>query len=216
MSGWQEVPIAYGVKLVFEDGTVVNWFRDSRRRTVHAEKNPHGYAFPRSAASIEEIRGAMEPGGVERALLADERGVPFGAFDGGASPNPGPGGWGVVLPDGRELFGGEARTTNNRMELTAAIRLLEETSGPLHVLGDSHYVIEGIRRWVHAWKVRGWQTIAGQPVLNRDLWERLDQLARGRKIVWERVAGHRGHPLNERCDWLVAKGRAQASGKGRE
>jgi len=212
MTGWREVPIAYGVKLIFEDGTVVNWFRDSRRRTVYAEKNPHGRVFPRAAASLEEILQAMKGGAGERAQLVDERGVALGAFDGGASPNPGPGGWGVVLPDGRELWGGEARTTNNRMELTGAIRLLEETSGPLHVLGDSHYVIEGIRRWVHAWKLRGWQTVAGQPVSNRDLWERLERLAAGRRIVWERVGGHRGHPLNERCDWLAAKGRAEVEG----
>ncbi|MFH1144973.1 MAG: ribonuclease H [Candidatus Eisenbacteria bacterium] len=209
----REQPIAYGVKLTFEDGTVVNWYRDSRRKTVHAEKNPHGYGFPRAAAKLEDIQKAMRPTTGEPARLVDERGIPMGAFDGGASPNPGPGGWGVVLPDGREICGGEAHTTNNRMELTGAIRLLEETTGALHAIGDSHYVIEGIRSWVSAWRVRGWTTVAGQPVSNRDLWERLDGLARGRKIVWERVGGHRGHPLNERCDWLSNRGRVGAGSK---
>ena len=116
-----------------------------------------------------------------------------------------------MLPDGRELCGGSDRSTNNRMELTGAIRLLEETHGPLHIVGDSHYVIEGIQRWVHAWRRKGWLTVSGRPVENRDLWERLAELAGGRKLVWERVGGHRGHPLNERCDRLAVKGRKQAA-----
>ncbi|MBD3336562.1 MAG: ribonuclease HI [Candidatus Eisenbacteria bacterium] len=149
-------------------------------------------------------------GAAEDAPQAAERdadGRPIGAFDGGADPNPGPGGWGVVLPDGRELCGGAARTTNNRMELTAAIRLLEATSGPLHLIGDSHYVIAGITRWIHRWRRSGWRTVGGRPVENRDLWERLHALAAGRDLAWERVRGHSGHPLNERCDRLCAIGR---------
>jgi len=213
MVGFRREPIPYGVKLIFDDGTVVNWYRDSRRKTVYAEKNPQGFAFPRAAASLEEIRRAMEPGSQAHPLLLDEEGLPLGAFDGGASPNPGPGGWGVVLPDGRELYGGSPHSTNNRMELTGAIRLLEETSGPLHAIGDSHYVIQGIRRWVPLWRQRGWRTVAGRPVENRDLWERLSGLSEGRRIVWERVGGHAGHPLNERCDQLATLGRRQASGR---
>ncbi|MCK4305427.1 MAG: ribonuclease HI [Candidatus Eisenbacteria sp.] len=137
----------------------------------------------------------------------DKEGRPVGAFDGGANPNPGPGGWGVVLPDDRELCGGEAQTTNNRMELTGAIRLLEATEGSLRAIGDSRYVIEGITNWIKKWRERSWLTVSGSPVENRDLWERLDQLAASRRIVWEHVRGHSGHPLNERCDRLCVKGR---------
>lgn len=213
MTDFREEPLQYGVKLVFGDGTVILWYRDSKRRTVYAERNPHGYRLPRSAAALEEILAAMDPDRAAPAEMIDEEGVPLGAFDGGADPNPGVGGWGVVLPDGRELFGGEPRTTNNRMELTGAIRLLEETSGPLHLIGDSHYVIAGITRWIHAWLRNDWKTVAGQPVENRDLWERLWALTRGRRLHWERVAGHSGHTLNERCDRLAARGRASVEGR---
>lgn len=212
MAGFREEAIAYGVKLIFDDGTVVNWYRDGRRKTVHAEKNPHGFRFPRAASRLEEIQAAMQPGAQANPSMLDDEGIPIGAFDGGASPNPGPGGWGVVLPDGKELWGGAAHTTNNRMELTAAIRLLGETSGPLHAIGDSHYVIEGMRRWVDQWLKRGWRTVNDEPVGNRDLWERLVELREGRRIVWERVGGHAGHPLNERCDQLAARGRRKAAG----
>ena len=216
MPDYRTESLQYGIKLIFDDGTVVNWFRDSRRKTVHAEKNPFGFRFPRSAASLEEILAAMEAGADASPALEDEAGVPLGAFDGGADPNPGVGGWGIVLPDGRELCGGAPHTTNNRMELTAAIRLLEETSGSLHLIGDSHYVIAGITRWIHTWLRRDWKTVGGKPVENRDLWERLYALAQGRALRWERVAGHRGHSLNERCDALVARGRASVPLKDRQ
>jgi len=207
---YQTTPIPYGLKIAFSDGTVVNWYRDGKRRTVYAERNPHGHSFPPSAGRIEEIIAAV--GGRRDAMAAgapwcDPQGRPLGAFDGGASPNPGPGGWGVVLPDDRELSGGEAQTTNNRMELTAAIRLLEETRGPLRALGDSRYVIEGISHWIHGWRQRGWRTVTGSQVENQDLWKRLGQLAEDREIVWEHVRGHRGHPLNERCDRLATLAR---------
>jgi len=218
MPRFQEEPLPYGVKLRFEDGTVVNWYRDGKRRTVHAEKNPHGLRFPRSAARLEEILAAFTAT-TEAPVMEDDDGRPIGAFDGGADPNPGLGGWGVVLPDGRELFGGEPHTTNNRMELTAAIQLLSETRGPLRAIGDSQYVIAGITRWIHAWRRNGWLTKQRTPVGNRDLWERLWTLSRGRELVWERVAGHSGHPLNERCDQLCARGRAVArkqNGPGRK
>jgi len=217
MAAFEQIPIQWGVKLIFDDGTVVNWFRDGRRKTVHAEKNPRGLRFPPSAASVAEIvrvvEGAEPPADADPFRKIDGR--PVGAFDGGADPNPGLGGWGVVLPGGGELCGGERHTTNNRMELTAAIRLLEETRGALHVFGDSHYVIAGITRWIHTWRVKGWRTTDGRAVGNRDLWERLDELAAGRDIVWERVPGHAGHPLNERCDRLCAQGRRVAGARAR-
>jgi len=209
MADLRQESMPYGLKLFFDDGTVINWYRDSRRKTVYAEKNPQGHAFPRSAAAIEELVAIVEGGGTPAPQMIDDQGRPIGGFDGGASPNPGAGGWGVVLPDGRELCGGATHTTNNRMELTGAIRLLEETSGPLHAIGDSNYVIAGIERWIHGWRRRGWMTVANKPVENRDLWERLYELTQGRKIVWERVSGHRGHPLNERCDALAGEGRRQ-------
>lgn len=208
---FQQVPIPYGVKLIFPDGTAVNWYRDSRRKTVYAEKNPGGHSFPRSAERLEAILAAMEGAAPER--MCDDEGRPIGAFDGGADPNPGVGGWGVVLPDGTELSGAEPHTTNNRMELTAAIQLLAATQGPLRALGDSRYVIEGITRWIHGWRQREWKTVTGKPVENRDLWEELARHARGRRIAWERIAGHRGHPLNERCDQLCAQARRQLGRK---
>lgn len=213
--GYNEKPIQYGVKLTFEDGTVVNWYRDGKRKTVYAERNPHAHRFPPSATRVGEILAAMGP--AEDAESSppwrDGEGRPMGAFDGGASPNPGAGGWGVVLPDGRELHGGERHTTNNRMELLAAIELLAHTEGPLRAIGDSRYVIDGITRWIHGWHKRNWKTVAGAPVENRDLWERLYDSARQRSLVWERVAGHSGHPLNERCDRLCAVGRRKARGR---
>lgn len=209
MAKYEEVPIQYGMKLIFEDGSVVNWYKDGKRKTVHAERNPHHYDFPRSASRIEEILGTMSSKreGAPSPPWRDKEGRPVGAFDGGSDPNPGPGGWGVVLPDDREICGGEAATTNNRMELIAAIHLLKATQGPLRALGDSRYVIDGITRWIHAWHKRSWRTVSGTPVENRDLWEKLQDLAKGRQIVWEHVRAHSGHPLNERCDRLCGMGR---------
>jgi ribonuclease HI len=212
MTEFQQVPIAYGVKLVFSDGTAVNWYRDSRRKTVFAEKNPAGHVFPRSAEKLEQILAVLEGGAPE--VTRDDAGRGIGAFDGGADPNPGIGGWGVVLPDGGELSGTEPHTTNNRMELTAAIQLLAATRGPLHAIGDSRYVIEGITRWIHGWRQRDWKTVTGKPVENRDLWEELSRRTQGRRICWERVAGHGGHPLNERCDQLCAEARRKLRRKG--
>ncbi len=215
MADFRTIPIPYGLKLVFADGTAVNWYRTSKRRTVYAEKNPHGYRFPAAASEVDEILAAMSDPAAQRPVMLDEEGRPIGAFDGGADPNPGPGGWGVVLPDGQELSGAEAHTTNNRMELTAAIHLLQATQGPLRVIGDSRYVIEGITRWIHGWRRREWRTVADKPVENRDLWEHLAAAAQGRQIHWERVSGHRGHPLNERCDRLCAEARRKLTAGGR-
>lgn len=134
--------------------------------------------------------------------------------DGACSGNPGPGGWGVLLRYGdteKELFGGEDATTNNRMELMAAIRAFEALKRPARVRlhTDSTYLKDGITRWISGWKSNGWKTSAKKPVKNVDLWKRLDALAAGHEIEWRWVKGHAGHPDNERADGLARKGLAQ-------
>jgi len=134
--------------------------------------------------------------------------------DGGALGNPGPGGWGAIVatPDGQvvELGGGEAHTTNNRMELSGPIAALERVRGvpgPVTVFSDSQYVVKGISQWVHGWKRKGWKTASGSPVLNREYWEKLDRLVaeRGREnaVHWQHVFGHTGVPGNERVDEIA-------------
>ncbi len=132
--------------------------------------------------------------------------------DGGCSGNPGPGAWAaIIVRDGTEteLAGGEKNTTNNRMELTAVIRALEETDrtgtrgSELEVTTDSQYVKKGISEWIKAWVKNGWKNSAKEPVKNRDLWQRLLDLSSGRKIAWHWVKGHASHDLNNRCDALV-------------
>lgn len=131
--------------------------------------------------------------------------------DGACSGNPGPGGWGVLLRMGeheKELFGGEADTTNNRMELTAVIRALQTLKRPVQarVHTDSQYVQKGISEWIHAWKKRGWRTAGRQPVKNSDLWRELDALAACHRVEWHWVRGHAGHVENERADALARRG----------
>ena len=131
--------------------------------------------------------------------------------DGACRGNPGPGGWGAILrANGREkeLFGGEAATTNNRMELTAVIRALEALKRPSRVClyTDSQYVQKGISEWIHTWKRKGWRTADKQPVKNEDLWRRLDELAAQHQVEWHWVRGHDGHPENERADELANRG----------
>ena len=128
--------------------------------------------------------------------------------DGACRGNPGPGGWGAVLRFGeveRELYGAEPETTNNRMELTAAIRALEalKRSCRVELLTDSQYVKQGITAWLPGWKRRGWRSSSGGPVKNRDLWEQLDALADRHQVEWFWVRGHTGHPENERADRLA-------------
>jgi len=128
--------------------------------------------------------------------------------DGACRGNPGPGGWGAMLRyDGtvRDLSGSEAQTTNNRMELTAAIRALESLTRPCEVqlTTDSEYVKRGITEWLQNWKRRGWKTAAKKPVKNADLWQRLDAAAARHRIQWLWVRGHSGHPENERADELA-------------
>jgi len=131
--------------------------------------------------------------------------------DGACKGNPGAGGWGALLEwDGktRELFGGEAQTTNNRMELTAVIRALEALRGPRRVRlhTDSQYVQLGISEWIHGWKKHGWRTAAKKPVKNEDLWRRLDELRQLHDVEWLWVRGHAGHRGNERADELANRG----------
>lgn len=131
--------------------------------------------------------------------------------DGACSGNPGPGGWGAILRAGgheKELYGGEADTTNNRMELLAVIRALETLKRPVkaRVHTDSQYVQKGISEWIHGWKARGWKTAARQPVKNADLWRALDAVQSGHDIQWVWVKGHAGHVENERADALARKG----------
>jgi len=132
--------------------------------------------------------------------------------DGGADPNPGPGGWGVVLVFGvrtKELSGADPATTNNRMELTAAISALRALVRPCAVVlhTDSQYLRRGITEWLPAWKARGWRKADGSPVENQDLWEALSQQAERHQIEWRWVKGHRGNPLNERADTLATEAR---------
>ena len=128
--------------------------------------------------------------------------------DGACSGNPGPGGWGAVLLYGehrREISGASADTTNNRMELTAAIRALEALKRPTDVdlYTDSTYVKDGITRWLPGWKAKGWRTASKAPVKNRDLWEALDALAQHHDVTWHWVRGHAGNAGNERADALA-------------
>ena len=131
--------------------------------------------------------------------------------DGACRGNPGPGGWGVVLECGgkrKTLHGGEAHTTNNRMELTAAIKGLEALTRPCVVqfFSDSKYVLQGITEWLPGWKLKGWKTAAKKPVLNSDLWQELERQAARHTIDWQWVKGHSGHPGNEEADRLANLG----------
>jgi len=131
--------------------------------------------------------------------------------DGACRGNPGPGGWGVILVAGeneREIYGGVADTTNNRMELMAAIRGLGALKRRCRVLvyTDSEYLRKGITEWLEQWKARGWRTAAKKPVKNEDLWRELAELAAGHEIEWHWVKGHSGHPGNDRADRLANRG----------
>jgi len=132
--------------------------------------------------------------------------------DGACKGNPGPGGWGAVLQAGqgheKELWGGEANTTNNRMELMAAIMALEILKRPCRVElhTDSKYVMQGVTEWIHGWKARGWKTADKKPVKNEDLWRRLDAARSRHEVHWRWVKGHAGHALNERADALANRG----------
>lgn len=135
--------------------------------------------------------------------------------DGACKGNPGPGGWGAVLQYGehsKELFGGETDTTNNRMELMAAIEALSILKEPCEIIltTDSQYVRKGITEWLAGWKRNGWKTAARKPVKNEDLWRRLDEQTARHHIQWKWVKGHSGHPGNELADQLANRGVEQA------
>ena len=135
--------------------------------------------------------------------------------DGACSGNPGPGGWGAILQWGdktREIKGGEADTTNNRMELMAAIMALEalKRACTVDIHTDSQYVRNGISTWIHNWKRNGWKTSDKKPVKNVELWQRLDAALGHHKIAWHWVKGHAGHDLNERADELAREGLIEA------
>ena len=134
--------------------------------------------------------------------------------DGGCSGNPGPGGWAYIISDSdsiiEEKWGAEKLTTNNRMELMAVISALESLSvrglnRDIKVFTDSQYVQKGITIWIKDWKTRNWKTSGNDPVKNKDLWQRLDDLVRGFSITWQWVKGHAGNVYNERCDTLTQK-----------
>ncbi|MEP2235605.1 MAG: ribonuclease HI [Alteripontixanthobacter sp.] len=142
--------------------------------------------------------------------------------DGSCKGNPGPGGWGAILRHAgdageteKELSGGEAETTNNRMEMLAAIRALEALRRPctVELTTDSKYLIDGITKWIHGWKRKGWTNAARKPVANADLWQELDTLNQRHDVTWHWVKGHAGHAENERADEL-ASAAAELAAKG--
>lgn len=131
--------------------------------------------------------------------------------DGACSGNPGPGGWGVLMRYGgheKELYGGEAETTNNRMEMMAVIEALSamKKHSQIKLYTDSKYVLQGITEWMEGWKARGWKTADKKPVKNQDLWERIDKLVQSHDVKFIWVKGHAGHPENERADELARMG----------
>ena len=141
------------------------------------------------------------------------------ATDGACKGNPGPGGWGAIIRSGKhekELAGGEPLTTNNRMELLAAIRGLEALKKPcrVHLSTDSRYVMDGLTKWIHGWIKNGWRTAARQPVKNADLWQELLAAAAPHRIEWQWVKGHAGHPDNERADRLASDAAIAAGRRG--
>ncbi len=137
--------------------------------------------------------------------------------DGACKGNPGPGGWGVVIRSGaneRELSGGEKLTTNNRMEMTAAIEGLKALTRPCHVTlsTDSRYVMDGLTKWIKGWQRNGWRTADKKPVKNAELWQALLEAAKPHRIDWQWVKGHAGHPENERADRLASNAADAARG----
>ena len=139
--------------------------------------------------------------------------------DGACSGNPGPGGWGAIMISGkheREICGGEPNTTNNRMEMMAAIQALEALTRPCRVElhTDSQYVRNGIMTWISGWKARGWKTADRKPVKNEDLWKRLDEARTRHAVDWRWVKGHNGHELNDRADALARKGLQENLARG--
>ena len=180
------------------------------REPAVGDATPNGARPPSVPATPAEpiVARPATPGGPVRVYA-----------DGACLGNPGPGGYGVIVrvpgkPD-REMSGGSPSTTNNQMELTGVIvglrQAIQDGATEITVYSDSEYLVKGMTSWLAGWERKGWKTSAGQPVKNRDLWESLSQLARGRKITWTWIRGHAGHPENERCDELAVAAARQAS-----
>lgn len=167
------------------------------------------FAAPPGAFYLEIVAAGSARGGRILPNMSERPTGPVAYTDGGCVGNPGPGGWGVHVeyPDGRviELGGGELQTTNNRMELRAAIEAARAVADwpAATIVADSQYVLKGVTSWVAGWKRNGWKTQVGQPVLNQDLWEELDAVATDR-LTWEWAKGHSGVPGNERCDAIAS------------
>lgn len=177
-------------------------FKNPTRLAKHRQ-DKHGIPAP---AIVQP-----KPAGIAPA----EPGIVHAYTDGGCHPNPGPGGWGVVLLWGaveRELCGGALETTNNRMEMTAAIEALKAITRSVQVLihTDSKYLRDGITKWIAGWKRNGWRTAARTPVKNEDLWRELDRLCGQHTVTWKWVKGHAGNAGNERADKLATRGRKEA------
>ena len=182
--------------------------RDTTKRDTTKRDAPKASKTPAAKRPAAGKKPAAAPKPAAAAPTPARPGVVDVFTDGGCSGNPGPGGWGAILRFGateRELSGGEADTTNNRMELTAAIAALEALKRPcvvaLHT--DSQYLRDGVTKWMFGWKKNGWKTADKKPVKNQDLWERLDAALKRHEIEWRWVKGHAGHPENERADQLA-------------
>ena len=165
-----------------------------------------------SCAPLAASVGARGPGAGRMPAMTEEVSTEVTIYtDGACKGNPGPGGWGAWLKSGeheKELWGGEALTTNNRMELTAVIKGLSVLTRrcTVAIYTDSEYVRNGIMTWIHGWKKRGWKTADGKPVKNVELWQQLEGLANAHDVQWHWVKGHAGDPGNERADMLANKG----------
>ena len=195
---------------------------DTESALIGVGAEPFPYSKPRLDVSDESASepaiGSRKP--ASRTRPASGANVVEIFTDGACSPNPGPGGWGAILIYGghrREIHGGDPATTNNRMEIMAAICGLESLTRPstVHVHTDSVYLRKGITEWLPRWKRNGWKTRENKPVKNADLWERLDAAARGHHVQWFWVKGHAGHPDNERADELACLGAGEASADSR-
>lgn len=191
----------------------------ARLRTLAARLEREGLPTRRRAEAERALAGLEAVLGEESARRAGTVAAPVEGSgpiriwcDGSCAPNPGPGGWGAIVErDGRrlELSGASPDSTNNIMEMTAAIEALGRTppGSAVHITTDSRYLMDGITRWIAGWKRRNWRKADGQPVLNRSYWQRLDALLAERKAKWSWVPGHAGHPENERCDQLANEAR---------
>ena len=204
--------LARGSAMRFLLTRLVDWLQRSARRAGAAE----GSARIRAQAALpsnRRKRARLRSGAIGLRRVNDKSGLPHVIIhtDGACSGNPGPGGWGAILKFGdveKELKGGEANTTNNRMELLAAISALEAMKKPVQadIHTDSQYVRNGITSWIHDWKRNGWKTADKKPVKNVDLWQRLDAALKAHNVRWHWVKGHAGHAENERADQLARDG----------